>query len=68
MQGEKIEKGNCEHEGGSLVRMKSDLSNAASNLEHMSFSDISVTQMDVSGESASGLKSLDMIEECGIKI
>ncbi len=36
------------------------LSNAASNLEHMPFSVISVTQMKVRGESASGLKSLHM--------
>ena len=48
-------------------RSKKHLSNAASNLEHMSFSDISVTHMEVRGESASGLKSLDMQREGGVR-
>ena len=46
---------------------KKYLSNAASNLEHMSLSDISVTHMEVRGESASGLKSLDMQREGGVR-
>ena len=48
-------------------RSKKHLSNAASNLEHMSFPDISVTHMEVRGESASGLKSLDMQREGGVR-
>ncbi len=52
---------------GAEKPFKKYLSNAASNLEHMSFSNISVTHMEVRGESASGLKSLDMQREGGVR-